>query len=193
MTMDLTQRTGRSNSGQDRPVLPTDSYRMRIMDAKLEDDTFAKPNGDGSMPKKFALTFEMTTLTEEQQEAASEADEDWSEVRIWHRFNPFYGLVREGGPSRFKEFLDNLIAWGLVVVDLRAFDIVSLVNIELKCSVVEYTKTMGANKGQPGNKITGFAQIKGKRKNVPQPVSVAETAPAATDEDLDENGNPLPF
>lgn len=182
-TMDLTQRSGSASSSQDRPVLPTDSYRMRIMDAKLEDDTFAKPNNDGSLPQKFVLTFEMTTLTEEQQEAAADADQDWSEVRIWHRFNPFYGLVREGGPSKFKEFLDNLIAWNLIAVDLRAFDITSLVGIELKCSVVQYTKTMGANKGQPGNKITGFAPIRAKGakapRNTPQPASVAETAPAA--------------
>jgi hypothetical protein len=183
-TMDLTQRTGGSSSSQDRPVLPTDSYRMRIMDAKLEDDTFAKPNNDGSLPQKFVLTFEMTTLTEEQQEAASDTDQDWSEVRIWHRFNPFYGLVREGGPSKFKEFLDNLIAWQLVMVDLRAFDITSLVGIELKCSVVQYTKTMGANKGQPGNKITGFAPIKAKRKNAPQAADVAATMPAASAEPI---------
>lgn len=178
MAMDLTQRTGRSASSQERPVLPTDSYRMRIMDAKLEDDTFAKPNNDGTLPQKFVLTFEMTALSEEQQEAAAEADQDWSEVRIWHRFNPFYGPVREGGPSKFKEFLDNLIAWNLIAVDLHAFDIESLVGVELKCSVVEYTKTMGANKGQPGNKITGFAPIKPKRKNAPQ----AATVPTPTDD-----------
>lgn len=180
--MDLTQPTSRAST-QDRPVLPTDSYRMRIMDAKLEDDTFAKPNSDGSMPQKFVLTFEMTTLTEEQQEAATELEQDWSEVRVWHRFNPFYGLVREGGPSRFKEFLDNLIGWGLVAVDLRAFDVVSLVGIELKCSVLHYIKTKGVNTGQPGNKITGFAPIKPKRKNAPQAASVAATVPAATDDE----------
>ena len=193
-TMDLTKPAPRSNSDQDRPVLPTDSYRMRIMDAKLEDDTFAKPNSDGSMPQKFVLTFEMTTLTEEQQEAAADLDQDWSEVRIWHRFNPYYGPVREGGPSKFKEFLDNLIAWNLVRVDLTAFDITSLVGIELKCAVINYKKTMGANKDKPGNKITGFAPIRAKGakapRNVPQPASVAETAPAAADDDPDED---LPF
>lgn len=195
MTMDLTQRSGRSSGTSDRPVLPTDSYRMKIIDAKLEDDTFAKPNHDGSLPQKFVLTFEITTLTEEQQEAASEAGQEWDEVRIWHRFNPYYGEVREGGPSKFKEFLDNLMRWDLVSVDLTAFDITSLVGIELKCSVVEYLKTMGANKGQPGNKITGFAAIKGKRRNVAQAAVVAATVPAANaaDEDLMENGEPLPF
>lgn len=167
-TMDLTQRTGGGTSSQDRPVLPTDTYRMKIIDAKLEDDTFATPNSDGSLPQKFVLTFEVTTLTEEQQEAANDADQKWDEVRIWHRFNPYYGPVREGGPSKFKEFLDNLIEWGLVTVDLHAFDVTSLVGIELKCSVVKYKKTMGVNKDKPGNKIAGFAPIKGKRRNVPQ-------------------------
>lgn len=188
-TIDLTQRTGNSQSNQDRPVLPTDTYRMKIIDAKLEDDTFAKPNKDGSMPQKFVLTFEITTLTEEQQEAAAEIDQEWDTVRIWHRFNPFYGDVRDGGPSKFKEFLDNLIAWKLASIDLHAFDITSLVGIELKCSVVEYTKSQGPNVGQKGNKITGFAQIKGKRKNAPEPVNVAETVPAATETEEED----LPF
>jgi hypothetical protein len=177
MAINLTQRSGGTLS-QDRPVLPTDTYRMRIMDAKLEDDTFAKPGADGSLPQKLALTFEITTLTEEQQEAASDAGEDWDDVRIWHRFNPFYGLVREGGPSKLKEFLDNLVSWNLIpALDLENFAPESLVNVELKCSVVSYLKTMGANKGQPGNKITGFAPIKAKRKNAPEPVKAAEVEP----------------
>lgn len=188
MAINLTQRSGGSMS-QERPVLPTDTYRMRIMDAKMEDDTFAKPNSDGSLPQKLALTFEITTLTEEQQEAAADAGQEWDEVRIWHRFNPFYGPVREGGPSKLKEFLDNLVTWGLIPeLDLEAFAPESLVGVELKCSVVQYLKTMGANKGQPGNKITGFAAIKNKRKNVPQPVKPADVQSAARDDDED-----LPF
>lgn len=191
MAINLTQRSGGTTSS-DRPVLPTDTYRMRIMDSKLEDDTFAKPGSDGTLPQKLALTFEITTLTEEQQEAASDAGQDWDDVRIWHRFNPFYGLVREGGPSKLKEFLDNLVEWKLIPeLDLEHFAPESLVGVELKCSVVNYKKTMGANKDKPGNKITGFAPIKTKRKNAPEPISVAKTAPAASAED--DGDEPLPF
>jgi len=189
--MNLTQRTGGGMAGE-RAILPTDSYRMRIIEAKMEDDTFSKPDRDGVLPQKLALTFEVTSLTDEQEEIATERGEEWDKVRIWHRFNPYYGTVREGGPSRFKEFLDNLNTWGLLPnLNLEAFEVESLVGIELKCSVIAYLKTMGANIGQPGNKITGFAAVRApkKGKNVPEPVNVAATVPAATD--MDEEA--LPF
>jgi len=183
-SMNLTQRTSSGNS-QERAILPTDSYRMRCIESKLEDDTFAAPNKDGGLPQKIALTFEVTTLTEEQQEIASAVEEDWDTVRIWHRFNPYYGDVRAGGPSKFKEFLDNLVSWGLLTLDLEAFDPVCLVGIELRCSVLEYTKTMGANAGQPGNKIAGFAPVRAvkKGKNVPQPAAPVVQEPDALEWD----------
>lgn len=193
MALNLTQRTGGSGMAGTRAILPTDSYRMRIIEAKMEDDTFAKPDRDGTLPQKLALTFEITTLTDEQEEIAQEREEEWDKVRIWHRFNPYYGTVREGGPSKFKEFLDNLVTWGaLPTLNLEAFEVESLNGIELKCSVVEYIKTMGVNQGQPGNKITGFAAVRNgkKGKNVPQPVNVADVKPAANVADEDEA---LPF
>lgn len=189
-TLNLTQRSGGSGTGEARPVLPTDTYRMKCIEAKLEDDTFAKPNQDGSMPQKVALTFEMGQLTDEQQEIAEERDEDWSAVRVWHRFNPYYGDVRAGGPSKFKEFLDNLVSWGLLpALNLEAFDPGIMAGVELKCSVVQYTKTMGENAGKPGNKITGFAPVRAakKGKNTPTPVTAEEIKPVAAaveEEDL---------
>lgn len=171
--LNLNARTPGASTGEERPVLPTDMYRMKIIDAKMEDDTFAKPNAAGQLPQKLALTFEMTTLSEEQQEAADEAGQDWNEVRIWHRFNPYYGPVKAGGPSKFKEFLDNLMKWGLLSIpDLELFDVETLVGIELRCSVQHYLKTMGENAGKPGNKIVAFAPVKkAKGKNVPEPVT----------------------
>jgi hypothetical protein len=186
--LNLMARTGGGGMSGARAILPTDSYRMRCIEAKMEDDTFSKPAADGSLPQKLALTFEVTTLTDEQEEIAAERDEEWDKVRIWHRFNPYYGTVREGGPSKFKEFLDNLVSWGVIpTLNLEAFEVESLAGIELKCSVIEYLKTMGVNQGQPGNKITGFAAVRnGKgKKNVPQPVEAA--APAGVEEEA------LPF
>jgi hypothetical protein len=185
--LNLNARTPGGGSGEARPVLPTDVYRMKIMDAKIEDDKWAKPNKDGVLPIKLALTFEITTLTEEQQEAAAEEDQDWDTVRIWHRFNPFYGDVKAGGPSKFKAFIDDLVKWGLLnIPDMNTFDVETLVGIELKCSVAEYTKTMGDNAGQPGNKITAFAPIRkaSKGKNVPQPVTVDAPAGDGENDDL---------
>lgn len=182
-TLNLTQRTGGgSGTSQAQVILPTDTYRMKCLESKLEDDQFAKPNPDGSLPQKIVLTFEMSSLTQEQQEAMEEADEDWTTVRLWHRFNPYYGDIRAGGPSKFKEFLDNLVAWGMIpALNLEAFDPAVIVGAELKCSVVQYTKTMGENAGKPGNKITGFASARGARKrNAAVPLSdPAEIKPAA--------------
>ena len=188
MILNLNQpsKLGGSN-GEARPVLPTDIYRMKILESKMEDDTFAKPGPDGFLPQKIALTFEVTALTEEQQDAAAEAGEDWDTVRIWHRFNPYYGTVKAGGPSKFKEFIDNLVSWGLLKgLDLNAFDVEALAGIELKCSVSQYTKTMGENAGKPGNKITAFSAVRkpaANRKNAPEPVTVDQ--PQSVDEDAD--------
>lgn len=197
-TLNLNQRTGSTSTGEARPVLPTDTYRMKCIESKMEDDTFAKPLPDGTLPQKIALTFEVTVLTDEQQEAADEAGEEWGEVRVWHRFNPYYGDVRAGGPSKFKEFLDNLVAWGAIgTLNLDAFEVESLAGIELRCSVLNYKKTMGENVGKPGNKITGFAPVRTKGakapKNTPQPVNVAETVPAASTNTAIESDEDLPF
>lgn len=195
--MNLKERSSGGGSTQEYVVLPNDSYRMKVIESRLEDDTFSKPNRDGSLPQKIALTFEITTLTDEQEDAANEREEEWDTVKIWHRFNPFYGDVRAGGPSKFKEFLDNLVEWGLLNLNLEAFDPASLEGLELKCSVIKYTKTMGVNVGQPGNKITGFApvRVKGAKapKNTPQPVKVSDVAPAASATESDHEGEDLPF
>jgi hypothetical protein len=185
-TVNLNNRTGGGTSTEERVILPTDTYRMKCLEAKIEDDTFSKPNKDGSMPQKIVTVWEVTQLTDEQQEAAEEAGQDWSKVRMWHRFNPYYGPVKAGGPSKLKEFIDSLIAQGhLGDFNVETFDPETFVGIEQRCAVVQYTKTMGENAGQPGNKITGFAAVRTskKDKNRPQPVSV----PTAVEEDA------LPF
>lgn len=194
--LNLNQRTSGNSTGEARPVLPTDIYRMKCIEAKMQDNTFEKPNKDGTMPQQIVLTFEMAQLTDDQQEAMEEADEDWSAVRIWHRFAPYYGDVKAGGPSKLKEFLDNLVAWGLIpTLDMETgFDLETLTTVELKCSVLQYAKTMGENAGKPGNKITGFAAVRAakKGKNIPVPLTSAEEIqPAAVAAGVEEED--LPF
>jgi hypothetical protein len=162
--INLNQKTSGGSSAT-FVLVPTDTYRVKCVEADLEDDTFAKPNKDGSLPKKIKTVWEVTTLTEEQEELAEEAGEEWVGARIWHRFNPFYGDVRDGGPSKFKEFIDNLSAQGLLPnLDLDSFDLDTLVGIEQKASILHYTKTMGTNAGQPGNKIAGFSSVRPPKK-----------------------------
>lgn len=156
--LNLNQPTRTSSNSEDRPILPTDTYHMKVIDSKIEPDQFDKKK-DGTPRDKLVLTFEMVDLTPQQQKAAKKLDQDWSEIRLWYRLNPFYSTVKAGGPSKFKEFLDNLVEWGLLTLNLEAFDPEALVGIELKCTVVKYTKTMGDNAGKPGNKIVAFAPL----------------------------------
>jgi hypothetical protein len=159
---------------EDRPILPTDIYRMKCVEADLKDDSFAKPNKDGSQPQKFSTVWEVISLTEEQQEIADELDQEWPGVRIWKDFAPYYGDVKAGGPSKFKAFIDSLREQGLLPgFDEEAFDLGSLLGIEQRATVERYTKTMGENAGKPGNKITAFAAVKRTKptkKNVPERV-----------------------
>lgn len=148
----------------DRPVIPTDMYRMKCVEAEIKDNTFEKPNKDGSQPQKLSTVWEITTLTEEQADAAADASEVWLGVRIWKDFTPYYGDVKDGGPSKLKEFIDSLRAQGyLEGFDPDNFDLEALVGVEQKVSVLNYTKTMGPNTGNPGNKIAGFAPLKAKK------------------------------
>lgn len=174
----------KNGTGEERPILPTDSYRMKVIDAKIEENNLAKPNRDGSKPLDVVITWEITVLTDEQREVAEERGEDWDTVRVWQRLNPYYGDVKDGGPSKFKAFIDLLRKQGhLQNFSLEAFDVETLVGIEQKVSVLEHIKTMGPNAGKPGNKVAGVAPLR-KARNTPQPVTAPQaTAPALADDE----------
>lgn len=171
--------SGGSSGGTttDRPILPTDMYRMKCIEAEIKDNTFEKPNKDGTQPQKLSTVWEITSLTEEQSEAAEEAGETWVGVRMWKDFAPYYGDVKDGGPSKLKEFIDSLRSQGhLANFDPDSFDLEALVGIEQKVSVLNYTKTMGPNTGSQGNKIAGFAPLKTKKNGgKPAPRTEGET------------------
>jgi hypothetical protein len=181
-------RNGGGGSGEARPVLPTDNYRMKIVEAKLEEDNYGKVNKDGTKEEKFVVVWEMSVLTEDQQEAEAEAEEDWSTVRIWSRFAPYYGDVRAGGPSKLKEFIDGLREQGLLPnFDPDSLEPESLVGIEQRVSVVRYIKTMGPSAGQPGNKPSAYSPVRQPKK-----AKTAAPAPQPVAVEADEDGD-IPF
>ena len=166
-TINLSKGSGGSAATGTRVILPTDMYAVQCMEAALEDDTFAKPGKDGALPQKIKTVWEILKLTDEQEDAAAAAGEEWGTVRIWHRFNPYYGPVKEGGPSKFQQFIDLVREQGyLQEFSLEDFDPESLVGIKLKASIERYILTMGANVGNPGNKITAWAPLRPAKKNV---------------------------
>lgn len=190
----LSGSKGGGSSNEERPVLPTDIYRMKIVEAGIEDDSFAKPNKDGSLPQKIVLTWEVSWLTEEQQEAADEAGEEWLGVRVWSRFAPYYGDVRAGGPSKFKAFIDSLREQGhLTDFDPDNFDVEDLVDIEQRVSVEKYIKTMGANAGQPGNKATAFAPVRPTKKGAKGATTAVVRPPARNVPQPIEDDSEIPF
>lgn len=190
-TISLNKGSGSAVANGERVVLPTDMYRVRCMESELEDDTFAKPDKKtGQLPQKIKTVWEVVRLTDEQQEAAEVAEEEWEGVRIWHRFNPYYGPVKAGGPSKTQEFIDLARTQGyLADFDIDTFDPESLVGIELKASIASYIKTMGENVGQPGNKITAWAGLKAPKKaKAPATDSTPHNVPQTIESDAD-----LPF
>lgn len=166
----------------DAVILPTDVYLMEIMDAVIEDDQFAEPRKDGSKQQRIVVTWEVYALTPEQQEVGEES-EPFLNQRVWQRFAPYYGPVRDGGDSKFKAFIDMLREQGyLKEFDPMMFDTDALVGIKQRVSVENYKKTMGPNAGQPGNKVVSVLPIRRGK------ASAVKAAPKGTVEEED-----LPF
>jgi hypothetical protein len=175
----INTRERKGNGTGEIIILPSDVYRMKITSAAIEEDKFAEPYNDGTKPEKLVISWEVTQVTDEQEDIFLNA-------KVWQRFNPWYGITKAGTPSRFKEFIDKLAEQGLLVFDPDNFDTDSLIGIEQKVSVEEYKKTMGVNIGQPGNRITQVMPLTRKKtaqapapkpqlvRNVPQPVIIGD-------------------
>lgn len=183
--INLNERSG-SRTNEDgtpikRPVLPTDIYRMKIVECSIGDNNF-ELGKDGKPKKQLVVVWEVSALTDEQAEIADERGEEWLGVRVWQRSGLFYGNVKEGGPSKFKAFIEKVRAAGyLPAFDLDAFDTDELVGVEMKVSVSEYIKTMGENAGKPGNKVLDVTALrqKGTPKMAPRNVPVNIDAASA--------------
>lgn len=176
-------RTGSGNGTMQ--LLESDVYYMTIKRAVIEEDQFADPRKDGSRPEKLVLTWEVSRVTDEQDDACIG-------LAVWQRINPYYGTIREGGPSNFKAFIDGLRDQGLLPdFDPVSFDTDSLIGIEQRVSVEKYAKTMGANTGQPGNRVKQIMPIT-RRKNAPKPPPAPKNTPQPIDaEEIDESQIPF--
>ncbi len=162
-------------AGEQYDILPTDVYVMKIAESKREEDTF-NTNKDGSHPIKLLIVWELERLTDEQDENIAIG------TRVYQRLNPWYGITRDGAPSKYKTFVDNLIQQGLV--EPLFDDETDLVGIVQRVSVEQYTKTMGTNKGQPGNRVVSVMPLRGKKATQPPRRTAVATTPAPqTDDD----------
>jgi hypothetical protein len=168
-TIDRTKPQSSGNGDGTFELLETDVYVMEIKSAKLEEDQFGEPDDAGNKPIKLVLRWE---------------DEE-SGNAVWQRFAPYYGTKRDGTPSKFMAFIDSLAEQGLLP---DQFDMEEdLPGIRQRVSVEKYIKTMGANKGQPGNKVIAVMTL--KRKVTPKS---AKAAPVPATDDTDNNAD-IPF
>jgi hypothetical protein len=166
-------------------ILPSDIYRMKIVKADIQQNTFAEQKSDGTYPEQLVLCWEVSQVLGEQ-------DEGVVGLSVWHRMAPWYGDTKRG-PSKFKEFVDSLIIQKLLPdsLDLEAIDTEDFIGIEQRVNVEEYIKTMGVNKGQPGNKIVSLlalvAQKKAPTKATPtRPTVSARPAPRNVPQPIEE-------
>ena len=139
-------------------ILPSDIYRMKIVKADIQQNTFAEQKEDGTYPEQLVLCWECSSILGEQ-------DEGVVGLSVWHRMAPWYGDTKRG-PSKFKEFVDSLIAQKLLNedLDLEAIDTDWFIGLEQRVNVEEYLKTMGVNKGQPGNKVVSILPLVAQKK-----------------------------
>lgn len=167
-------------------VLPTDIYRMKIVRADIQQNTFAEKKADDTYPEQLVLCWEVTQVIGEQ-------DEGVVGLSVWHRIAPWYGDTKRG-PSKFKALVDSLVEQKLLSdeLDLNDIDTDWFVGIEQRVNVEEYIKTMGQNQGSPGNRVLTVLPLTkkplakaaqparpqvGLRKNTPQPID-GEEVPA---------------
>jgi hypothetical protein len=168
-----TQARGKKTDGE-FPLLETDVYRMKIARASIEQNQYADDLPDGTKPDQLVLCWEVTQATPDQ-------DEEVVGLSVWQRMNPYYGPVRDGGVSKFKQFIDMLRGQGhLEEFDPNAFDTDALLGIEQRVSVEQYIKSQGVNVGKPGNKVTGVLPLRPAKKAA----ATAKTAKGSDSEDL---------
>jgi hypothetical protein len=178
-TFDTTKPQTRDNDGGWTP-LATGTYVMEIESAQVAPSPFEDDNGEHQ--EELTLTWKLAEWLPEYEAAGYEPGQ-----KVFQRMRTWYGTGKRGD-SKLKTFIDPLVAEGLIPA---AFNVAGpddepnqgdLVGIRRRVMVENYAKTMGANKGQPGNRVLAVAPLQATR-TVPGPAPVVTTsrtpAPAA--------------
>jgi hypothetical protein len=163
--------TKSSKAEKEFTLLDTDIYRMVIKKAEIAPNQYAEPDENGVYPDQLLIVWEVF-------EAGPEQEDGVVGNAVFQRMAPWYGAGKRG-PSQFKVLADALIAQGHAI-DLSDFDPDALVGIKQRVSVELYTKTMGKNAGQPGNRIVGAPKPLKKQPAAPSVPAVKAQAAAPT-------------
>jgi hypothetical protein len=147
--------------------LATGQYTMQIAEAKIEPSPFA--NDDGEFPDRLSIRWQLAEWNEDYEDAGYMKGQT-----VFQQFNPWYGDTKKG-PSKFKVFIDDLLKEQLIPAQFTIADgdipgtEGDLVGITRRVMVENYAKTMGPNKGQPGNRVLAVTGIKAARPQAAQP------------------------
>jgi len=158
---------------KDFDLLPTDIYRMKVVKADIQQNTFGEQKEDGTYPEQLVLCWEVTQARKPTDEDPGQ-DEGVIGLSVWYRISPWYGTTKRGD-SKFKQLVDSLIEQQLLGSDFdpENMDTDWFMGIEQRVDVELYKKTQGANKGQDGNKVVRVLPLTVQRK---APVKAAPVA-----------------
>lgn len=160
---DVTQPQQRDSDNEWTP-LDTDSYIMKITAAKIAPSRFA--NDDGEFPDQLTVVWSLADWNQDYDDAGYQAGQ-----KVFQQMAPWYGEGRKGA-SKLKQFVDPLIAEELIPAQ---FEIAEgdtpetegdLIGITRQVMVEKYLKTMGANKGQPGNRVMAVTKLPTQRSTL---------------------------
>lgn len=158
-----------TTTADDWTPLATGQYVMEIAEAKIAPSPF--PDNDGEIRDRLTVVWKLAEWSSEYAAAGYEQGQ-----KVFQQFNPWYGETKKGA-SKFKQFVDPLINEGLIPKQFYIADgeVASnqgdLIGIKRRVMVEHYLKSMGPNKGQPGNRVLAVTPLKNGR---PGQVDLAE-------------------
>lgn len=190
-------------NGSDFKLLPADKYIMRIVAADEVDNTYAKPNADGTPKKQVMIRWELERLTMAQKArrdntpdtedfdpenyylAEDETLDDGTTVMQY--MTPLYATLKDRDtgntvPTPWKVFLDTLAAQEIIEDE---FDLDNLLGVTQLVEVAKEPKKQGKNAGKMGNKVTKIGPVPSKKAAAqpPRRTAVATTPAPQTDDD----------
>lgn len=169
--------------GGSSDVLPDGEYTLTVDDAKIEEDQFAQPEKDGTIPQKLVITWllEEQDITPKQRKRGAKPGK-----KIWSRYGLFYYTKSDGNDTAFKALLTALdgatnnegICFDIAgfEANAEAFEPADLIGIKATCLVETYKKTKGVNVGQDANKVTKVLPMGDDEDEAPAPPPPAPAA-----------------
>lgn len=155
-----------TTDGQEWEPLATGQYLMKIAEAQVAPSPFE--NEDGGHDDQLKIVWELAEWLPEYENNNYKQGQ-----RVYQQMRPWYGSGKRGD-SKFKQFVDGLLAQGLIKPEFYIADADNasnqgdLIGIKQLVMVERYIKGQGKNAGQPGNRVLAVTAPK-KNGHTPPP------------------------